>query len=583
MQSRTAAGIAAALCLTVAAARGWADTIVVKGERVRSSARFTVVDDEIYAPMLRTLRHLDASYEITPQAIRIITSDGRDVRISRERPEATRGGVLREMPGLPRGRGERTLLPARAFGSLMGCAVRWDEGSRTLFMYPWVRRFTIQRLRDRYRIVVGAEGPISYDIGEVDDPPRLFLDLHDMDLAQIPSELAVEHSYLKSARIHQHSLAPDPEGELTRVVVDLAEWREYRVRESEDQRRLEIEFPLPDAVELPPDVSPVILTGLDFERVSSRLAAVKLSMYGRPYCTSVRLEDPPVICVEVANAESILRDPFLQVRDPLVPEVCVIPAPDKVGVQWVMIPLREEVGYAIETDEGELRVLLGRFELEELRVVLDAGHGGHDTGAVGRTGLLEKDINLDIAQRAYRLLQAMGVTARMTRRDDNAVRPWARGNRRQQRRALRARGEVANEMGADLFVSVHCNARRSNPMEHRGTETYYRKSDSRTFASIVQEELVRAAGLPDGGVIRHPESIVVLHHTKCPSVLVEVAYLSHPEDEAKLATAAARERAAQGIVNGIRRYVEEGGLLPVLAQRERERLRAAASAAQGRR
>jgi N-acetylmuramoyl-L-alanine amidase len=75
--------------------------------------------------------------------------------------------------------------------------------------------------------------------------------------------------------------------------------------------------------------------------------------------------------------------------------------------------------------------------------------------------------------------------------------------------------------------------------------------------------------LPDGGVIRHPKSIIVISYTDMPAVLVEVAYLSHPSDEAVLATDEFRERAARGIVNGVRRYVEEGGLLARLNDRER--------------
>jgi len=96
----------------------------------------------------------------------------------------------------------------------------------------------------------------------------------------------------------------------------------------------------------------------------------------------------------------------------------------------------------------------------------------------------------------------------------------------------------------------------------------------------MQRELVKAVGLPDGGVIRHPKSIIVLSYTEMPSVLVEVGYLSHPVDEAVLAMEETRERAARGIASGIRRYVEEGGLLERLAERERETARAAAAAAQ---
>jgi N-acetylmuramoyl-L-alanine amidase len=84
----------------------------------------------------------------------------------------------------------------------------------------------------------------------------------------------------------------------------------------------------------------------------------------------------------------------------------------------------------------------------------------------------------------------------------------------------------------------------------------------------MQEEVVRTVGLPDGGVIRHPRSIIVLYQTNMPAVLVEVGYLSHPEDEAELATDDLRQRAAEGIVAGIKRYADEGGVLPGLLERE---------------
>ncbi len=564
-------GVVTAAGMWLAAGSGglWGDTLVVAGHPMESPARFVVAGDDIVAPLLPALKHLGARYELTPEAIRITTQTGAEIVISRKRGEATRDGMVRDLPGPPQGKGEKTLLPARALGSLLGCAVRWEEETRTLYFYPWVRRFTLETLRDRYRVTVKAEGSIEYETGELGDPPRLFVDMMDMDLAQIPSELEMADSYLKGARIHQHSRVPDPEGEVTRVVVDLTEWRPYRIRQSEDGCTLEIEFPLPDAMELPLDVEPVVLKGIEFERISARLAAVKLSIVGTAFCTAERLEDPPLVLVTVANAEDQIGFTELKVEDEVVLGACVVPAPERPGTMRVAIPLAESVGHAVVTEPGETRVLLGRFPLAELTIVVDAGHGGHDTGAIGRTGLEEKEVNLAIARRGYELLQGAGVKVRLTRVDDNPVRPWSRGNRVQQRRELLARCEMANNMEADLFVSVHANARARNPEGRRGTETYYRKEDSAAFAWAMQKELVRACGLPDGGVLKHPKSIIVLRGTEMPSVLVEVGYLSHPEDEAKLATREFRERAAQGILNGIKRYVEEGGLLPKLARRER--------------
>ena len=581
MESKLAARVAAGMVfLALWVPTAWGDTLVVRGHRVRSPATFEVVGDDVYVPLLDSLEFLGASHELTAEAIRITTASGHEVVVYRKRPEATRDGVLREMPGPPREVRGRMLLPAQAVGSLLGCAVRWEGESRIAYIHPWVRKFDLKTLHDRYRLTVGGEAPIAYRLGELRDPPRFFIDLLDMDLAQIPSAFGVEDSYLKSARIHQHSLAAEAAGEVTRIVVELTELRQCRIRESEDKCTLEIDFPLPEAKEVPPEVSPVIVSGLSFERTSWRVAAVKLSVFGTPYCTSVDMYDPMVIGVDILNAQNQIRGPLPEIVDPVVESVSIEAAPGRPGTERVVIALKRPTGHGVVVEEGEVRILLGRFELAELRVVIDGGHGGHDTGAIGRSGLQEKKLNLDVARRVHGQLKAMGVDARLTRVDDNAVRPWARGNREEQRTELLTRCKIANELEADLFVSIHANARRSNPMEHRGTETYYRKSDSFAFAHVMQQEIVKALGLPDGGVIRHPKSIIVLSYTEMPSVLVEVGYLSHPVDEAVLATEEARERAARGIVSGIRRYVEQGGLLERLAERERETARGGAAPAE---
>jgi N-acetylmuramoyl-L-alanine amidase len=572
MQVRISARITVwALLAMYCTSPAWSDALVVRGQRVRTSVAFEFEGEEVWAPLLDGLGYLGAKHEVTNDAIRITTVNGREVLISRKRPEATRDGMLREMPGVPKTVRGRTLLPARAVGSLLGCAVRWEEESRTLYVHPWIRKFSLAQLRDRYRLTVEAEAPITYRIGELGDPPRYFIDLLNTDLAQIPSAFAAEGSYLKSARIHQHSLAPDPEGDVARVVVEMAERRQCRIRESDDKCRLEIDLPLPGAEDLPPDVDPVVLTDIAFERRSPRVAAVKLGVFGGAYCTSVNMYDPLLLGVDIPNATNQLRSPMPLIDDFLVDSVEVGPSPGHPGTERVTIALKQPTGHGIVVDDGEVRILLGRFELAELKVVIDAGHGGHDTGAVGRSGLQEKDVNLDIARRVYRLLKAMGVNVCLTRVGDNPVRPWTRGHREQQKTELLTRCQIANQMEADLFVSVHANARRSNPMEHRGTETYYRQPNSFAFAHAMQRELVRAIGLPDGGVIRHPKSIIVLQYTEMPSVLVEVGYLSHPADETILATEELRERAAMGIANGVRKYVDEGGLLDKLALRERER------------
>jgi len=570
MKLSIAAGLAL-LALWITGAQ--ADTLAVSGSRSQSPVPFVVVGDEIYAPLLGSLESLHATYGLTPDQIRITTANGREILVHRKRPEATRDGVLRQTPGTPREQKGAILLPAKALGSLLGCAVRWDQASRTLYLHPWIRKFALEELSDRYRLTVSADAPITYRMGELASPPRLFLDLLNMDLSQIPSAYAVENSYLKGARISQNSLAPQPPGDVARVVVEMTERRQWRIGESDDKCKLWVDFPLPDADRLPPDVPPVIITGVTFERTSSRVAQLKLATYGRPACTALAMYDPAEVVFDIANAQNQLSPDTVEIADRVVRSVSVAPARRNPGAQRVTIRLHQPIGHSLQVEPDGITVLLGQFDLAELRVVVDAGHGGHDTGAVGRAGVEERAVNLDTARRVYQKLIEMGVNACMTRTDESSVRPWTPGNREEQREDLLSRCSVANEIMADLFVSIHANATTGNPRERRGTETYYRKDDSLEFARVMQREVAAQTGLPDGGVIRHPKSIIVISYTDMPAVLVEVAYLSHPSDEALLATDEFRERAAQGIVNGVRRYVEEGGLLARLSDRERAKAR----------
>jgi N-acetylmuramoyl-L-alanine amidase len=567
---------AAVLALLVLAARGGrADSIVVAGHRVNSRVAFVTASDDVYAPLLPALRWLGANPQVTNESVRITTAAQQVVLISRTRPEATRDGVLRDMPSVPRKQGTELMLPAKAVGSLLGCAVRWEESSRTLFIHPWIRKFTLDTLADRYRITVIAEGPITYTSGRVEEgAPRLFVDIADADLSSIPSELTLaggtgaddaQGSYLRAVRIKQKSLAPAPEGDVVRLVVEMAEWKPYRISLGEGRRTLQIDLPLPGEKKVAPEAAPVTLSRMWFRRVTPRLAIVTVSTFGTAVCESGATDDPAAIWVDFANADNRLTSPTATITDKLVTAVSVGRSPEKPNAQRLTISLTGATEHRLVAERGEVRVLLGTVEVPDLCVVVDAGHGGHDTGAIGRSGLLEKDVNLDIAQRVARDLEAMGVRVRMTRSDDSPVIPWSSSNREEHRRELQARCSIADDCGAQLFVSIHANARGSNSRAIRGTETYYRKPDSRRFAEVMQEEVVRAAGLPDGGAKYHPQPIIVLCQTNVPAVLVEVGYLSNSADEAKLADPDFRDQAAEGIANGVKRYAEEGGVISGIA------------------
>jgi N-acetylmuramoyl-L-alanine amidase/putative methionine-R-sulfoxide reductase with GAF domain len=218
-----------------------------------------------------------------------------------------------------------------------------------------------------------------------------------------------------------------------------------------------------------------------------------------------------------------------------------------------------------------------RAKVPKMRIVVDAGHGGWDLGTVGRSGLLEKDLVLEIAQRLGKLLESrLGAEVILTRNDDNYI-------------PLDERAAMANQAQADLFVSVHANY--SDLPSARGVETYYtnffsapnaqdvetrqsaskkgatvaltsadlheRIEQSRRLAASVQRSLygtlsVENPGLRDRGV--KEASYVVLTETAMPGILAEVSFVSSPTDEQKLRNDGYRERIAEALYRGIARY-----------------------------
>jgi N-acetylmuramoyl-L-alanine amidase len=232
------------------------------------------------------------------------------------------------------------------------------------------------------------------------------------------------------------------------------------------------------------------------------------------------------------------------------------------------------------TSSGD-RSLIRALGLKIGKIVIDAGHGGHDTGTIGPNGLEEKDLVLEVARRLGRLLdQRLGAEVVYTRQDDTFI-------------PLETRTAIANRERADLFISIHANSSRDPAA--RGVETYYlnftsssealevaarenavseksiyelqdlvkkialkeKIEESREFASNVQQALhtglsTRSTGMRDRGVKKAP--FVVLIGANMPSILAEISFVSNPSDERKLETSEYRQRIAESLYRGIAKY-----------------------------
>jgi N-acetylmuramoyl-L-alanine amidase len=181
-------------------------------------------------------------------------------------------------------------------------------------------------------------------------------------------------------------------------------------------------------------------------------------------------------------------------------------------------------------------------------VVVDAGHGSVDSGSIGPSGTLEKDLTLSIALKLGKVLENRGINVVYTRKTDKFA--WAG-----QKEDLLSRAELANSNSADLFVSIHMNS--SEYKNARGTETYYHplSTKGKNLASIVQKEIVSAVKLRDRGI--KSEDYSVLRNVSAPSIIIELGYLSNYKEEALLKNSTYHDKFAKAISKGILKYIEK--------------------------
>lgn len=184
-----------------------------------------------------------------------------------------------------------------------------------------------------------------------------------------------------------------------------------------------------------------------------------------------------------------------------------------------------------------------------IKVLLDPGHGGYDSGAVGPTKKLEKDVTLAITLKVGEILKSNGIDVIYTRNSDKVSWPS------NEAADLKKRVEIANNENIKYFISIHANS-ASIPSAN-GTEIYYSPGSvqGQKLAGAIQSRLVNAIGLYNRGV--KTANFYVLNYTKAPAALVEVAFISNATEEALLINNDFQNKAAKGIAEGIIKAIQE--------------------------
>jgi N-acetylmuramoyl-L-alanine amidase len=425
---------------------------------------------------------------------------------------------------------------------------------------PWTAVKSIETVNgsDRTRIVVALDDTVKYEAAHLQSPDRIYFDLHKARIGPRISGKSIDFQsgLLKSVRAGQNR--PD----VVRVVLDANGAKDYTAVLVGNPYRLVIDL-RNDTTGAPtlasssaPNTTPVAPAPVAETETPAETVAVDTS---RPTLQTDSASEPPVK-MEKTAASSLKAGPTKSATVSMKPPS--EPKPTRDGQRSLTRTLGLKIG----------------------RIVIDPGHGGHDTGTIGPHGLMEKDLCLDVALRLGRLIEEKlpGAEVIYTRKDDTFI-------------PLEQRTAMANEAKADLFISIHANSSRDH--DARGVETYYlnfatsgesmevatrenaysekslhdlqdlvqkitrneKIEESKELANDIQDALSHRLQLVSSnernrGVKRAP--FIVLIGANMPSVLSEISFVSNPTDERMLKKPDQRERIANGLYRGIAAYLE---------------------------
>jgi N-acetylmuramoyl-L-alanine amidase len=434
------------------------------------------------------------------------------------------------------------------------------------------------------RIVIEVENEVKFESVRLSNPDRIVLNLQNAHLSRDlgGKTFPVENGYLRQIRVAQFT--PD----VARVVLDVEKIESYSI------------FSLPNPFRLVIDVQGVAQTQM---ARTVKPATAPTTEVRKPGKTQTPTTPSPAAA---EPTETVVKTP-LPNPAPLKPEAepstppgdkeessTISPLPvgkhgkkpkEKEAAPTTAADVTPAIQPAGPTESGS-RTLTRALGLKIGRIVIDPGHGGHDTGTLGPTGLEEKEVVLDVGLKLRKLLEEnTGCEVVMTRSDDTFI-------------PLEERTAIANQKGADLFISIHANASRDKSA--RGIETYYlnftsnpdalevaarenatskeavhqlqdlikkialteKIEESQDFAQQVQREVytrvVKVSGAQrDRGTKKAP--FVVLIGANMPSILAEISFLTNPHDEHLLKRSDYREKIAYALYEGILGYLKNLG------------------------
>src|SRR6266478_5200989 len=440
---------------------------------------------------------------------------------------------------------------------------------------PRVRRIRAAANGEATRVTIDLEDSVQYASGRIANPDRIFFDLH---AAKLTPEVARENIRVDGGLLTAVRVAQNHQG-VVRVVLDVDSVKEYTASLTNNPTQLLIDLYGNSGTATVRTAKARRREQADGEDASAgsnsaqNVAARNSSE--NPLPAPAGNSNSAISGSVAGGAPAAGRNAGSTAKNlkSKAAKAAASAKPELVQPSTAPLPTRD--------GQSTLTRALG---LKISRIVIDAGHGGHDTGTIGPTGLMEKDLCLDVALRLGKIIQQRlpGAEVVFTRADDTFI-------------PLEERTNIANDVKADLFLSIHANSSRDHAA--RGIETYYlnlrgsaeamevaarenassqegvhelqdlvkriarteKIDESKEFAEDIQDSLAKrieksGRSIRNRGVRKAP--FVVLIGPDMPSILTEISFLSNPADEKLLKQPEQRQKMAEGLYQGVASYLQ---------------------------
>ncbi|MCR3956400.1 MAG: N-acetylmuramoyl-L-alanine amidase family protein [Gudongella sp.] len=407
--------------------------------------------------------------------------------------------------------------------------------------YDGPRMIRQEMVEGKNAIVVYGLDSEEYKVTKLSDPTRLVIDIMDSEIiGELYQEYDYQLSFIKGVRASQYVGDKNygPDRDVVRVVLDVMEGaRDPGIIVLPERDRLVI-LPEENAWDALQYRNRGTESEFDFMNLFS-------TQYDVEY-DELRKE----IKVTMPVTATDLPDGTLQIGDQLVRDITVergrrdtvITIRFRRGVVYSVLSSPQDQVISIQAIRNE------KVHPQNITIVVDAGHGGKDPGAVSGS-TKEKDINLQTSYKLRDALLSQGFNVIMTRETDDFI-------------DLYSRPRIANENNADLFISLHANATLSTSIN--GLEILYCPSydsdkkidDQFPFAEFVYDSILEQTGRTGRGIIKRSE-LVVLRETEMPAILVETGYMTNPEELTLVVSDHYQNQVVQGIVNAVEQYFNE--------------------------